>query len=234
MRSILALAAAALLLAGCSTLSGLFGGQRLDLTPSMPSDFLCSFVVREAAQPPVDYTVKIQRNGQATFETVVRAPTRAEHAGEFQVGEEALVGLYAAVRESGFAALASRYGTADAPPGPGRDLGARVFYVYANGGEKRIDVQYVSVPQLDELERRIAAVIPSYVSTGSGVPAGPQALPAVFVADRRTRYFHRPDCELCKQIAPADQSTYPPDYSAVNEGFHPCPTCRPLDSLSSN
>lgn len=198
------------------------------LPPILPPNLLVGLRVLEATEPPVDYVIKIERDGRTTYETTIRTPRRRRFEGELTLTEDQVVRLYDAVLASGFDDLDPAY-TADEGAEARRESGERIFYVVAGDLDKRIDANYVTVPELDELQARILAELPPHVLEGSGGPDLSDASGA-FVADREGKVFHRPGCDLIDRIPQGVRVSFQTQFDALNFQYHPCEICKPLDA----
>jgi len=49
-----------------------------------------------------------------------------------------------------------------------------------------------------------------------------------FIADMRTRVFHRPECRDAKDIPEIEQVEFETPWPAINDAFEPCPRCHPM------
>ncbi len=220
------LCAAVLALSGCAAIFG--GGSSLVLPVDMPPDFRLTLTVVEAMKPPVDYDLVIERGGKLQYDVTIRAPARRSLKGDTSLTEKQVRGLWDAVRKSQFDQLAAEYA-----PGSGAEstaVGLRTFYVYADGRDKRIEAQRVAVPALDGLQKAILAATPKHALEGGDDPNAPRTRPETIVADTASRRFHRPDCELCKTIPSVKRRTFATEFEALDFGFDPCGTCRPMSS----
>jgi len=127
-----------------------------------------------------------------------------------------------------YAALEDEY---NAEPGAANRLekGNRIFWVQAAGLEKAVKVNYMSFPQVDTLNEALRSLIPEYAFTGRGGPADNLPPADRFVADRATRRFHHPECELAQDIKSADRELFKDWEDALNFKYDPCPVCKPMD-----
>jgi hypothetical protein len=207
----------------------IFGSGDPPLPPSIPPNFIVGMRVLEAADPPVDYQIKIDRTGKVEYETTIRVPRRRRFDGTLQLLEADVVDLYGAVLASAFHELDQRY---DADPGDDsrRENGERVFFVEAGDLDKRVDINYMTLAALDALQEAIVAKMPDHVLTGGGGPGNVLGRPEAFVGDRDSKVFHHPACELCEKIDASNRDSYTNEFDALNFGYHPCGVCNPLET----
>lgn len=199
------------------------------LPPTLPPNFQVGIRVLEAADPPVDYQIMVNRSGEVTYETTVRVPRRRSFKGTLELNEEDIIALYDAVLASNFDALDQKY-AAEEGSSDRRENGERVFYVAAGDLDKRIDVDYAMVADLEGLQEAIIGQMPAFVLTGEGGPDSVLGRPEAFVGNRATKVFHHPECERCEKIDTANRDSYTNEFDALNYGYHPCELCRPLET----
>jgi hypothetical protein len=208
---------------------GIFGPSGPSLPAVMPPNFFLGLRVLEATDPPVDYVIKIERSGKVQYETTIRTPRRRRFDGELELVEAQIIRLYDAVLASDFADHDPEY-SAEEGATDRRENGERIFYVTAGDLDKRIDVNYATLPELDALQEAIIAEMPSFVLTGDGGPGSILGRPDAYLGDKSTHVFHHPECELAKKIDEADRDPYANEFDALNFGYHPCEICRPLET----
>ncbi len=204
------------------------GCPSFGLPPEMPSDFLVGMRSKEAKDPPVDFLIKVERSGRATWQTTVRAPERKVYSGELELTESQLVALYQATLDADYDSLSDEYA---AEPGDSdrAENGNRVFWVEAAQGERRINVDYVNLPAIQVLHDALKSLIPEYALTGRGGPAEAFDATDRFVADRTTKRFHHPNCEHVSEIKADNRETFKDWADALNFRFDPCPVCKPME-----
>jgi len=176
----------------------------------------------------VDYVLKIERDGRTTYEATIRSPRRRRFEGEITLVEDQIVRLYKAVQDARYDQLDMQYAAEDGAASR-RENGERIFYVRAGDLDKRIDANYVTVPELDRLQESILAELPSKLLTDSDAGI-PEDTPGAFVADKVNKVFHRPGCDMVGRIGASDRESYETPFDALNFGYHPCEICRPLDT----
>ncbi len=205
------------------------GCAGFELPPEMPSNFVVGMRSKEGMNPPVDFLIKVDRSGKTSWQTTVRAPVRKAYSGELELNESQLIALYQATLAVEFDGLDTDY---DADPGDSdrAENGNRIFWVEAAGHEKRVNMNYVDVPRIDALHDALKALIPEYGFTGRGGPGDNLAPTDRFVADRATKRFHHPDCELAQEIKATDRETFRDWEDALNFRYDPCPICKPMDA----
>lgn len=208
---------------------GILGSSGPALPAVMPPNFQFGIRVLEATDPPVDYRIRIYRSGETQYETTVRSPRRRAFKGEIELTEEQLVRLYEAVQSAQYASLDPEYSEEEGAAGR-RQNGERIFYVVAGDLDKRVNVNYASVPALDALQAALYAEMPDFVLNGEGGPGSILDRPDAFLGDKSTKAFHHPQCDLVQKLRPEDRDAYSNEYDALNFGYHPCEICRPLES----
>jgi hypothetical protein len=169
------LLACAALAPGCSLYYG--GAKFLGLmhpTPFavrpdvIPTDFKLSVDVHDVADPPVDYVLAFDRSGHATADVVVRAPRRKQQSSPFEIGEDQLKSLWAAVADARFDELETRY--PNDGDGPDKKSGEQFYYVYADGQDHRVELHYQANSDLEKIRKAAVAVVPREVMTATGAP----------------------------------------------------------------
>ncbi len=221
--------AASTLLVGCGTLGRLFSNDEFVVPAVMPPDFFFGMQVREAMEPPIDYLVKIERSGRVNYDVTIRAPKRTAFSGEHEFSEDEIFAVFQAVQDADFAAYDDNYKAADGAA-PNRALGKRVLYVFADGLDKRVDADFVSVPGLDALQTKLVALLPPKVFDVSMGPEIDRSNPQEFIADAATNLVHLPGCGHVEKIAPGRRKAFRTAYQAIDFGFDACLECKPLET----
>ncbi len=226
-RSIRPLAAPLLLLAVSLLLPacGLFGSSQR-LPDIMPNDFRFVHSVHSATQPAVDYTLTFERSGSVTYDTFVRAPRRDRSSGAFEVSEDHLQNIYTALLAANFDELPA---VMHAEPGTEQnELGARAYFVRADGDEIRVEAEFLDIPELAMIRTEMLKEVPDYVFTAKNRVT--EAAPSRFVAESVNQKFHRGECKVLSATATGQRRDFDTMYDALNFGFDPCEVCDPMPS----
>ena len=205
-------------LSACS----IFGGSS-SLPTVMPTDFEFVHTVSNATQPAVDYSIAVKRAGTFAYEATGRAPRRWSRSDTREVTEDYLQNLYATLISSEFAGLPD-YLMAES--GTERtDVGDRVYFVRADGFEKRVHAQFTDMPELARIRQALfakgAPVVTRPPDRGETRPADR------FVAEEVERKFHREDCPVLKSITQG-RTVFDSMYDALNFSYDPCEVCKPM------
>jgi hypothetical protein len=233
--SFVLLLACAVAAPGCSIYYG--GAKFLGLMHSppfvvrrdaIPEDFQLSIDVHDVAEPPIDYLLVFDRSGKATADVVVRAPRRKQQSSPFEITEDQLKSLWAAVADARFDELATRY--PDDGDGADKKNGVQLFYVFADKTDRRVELHFQVNADLEKIRKAAVAVVPREVMTASGAPGEPGARPKEFIVDATTHLIHLPTCPKLKDVPPANRRPFSSCYEALNFQNQPCPECKPQNT----
>jgi hypothetical protein len=215
------------------------------LPERMPADFMFSYEMRtissdaeggesepsgesgEAAAksaPATDPThvlVEIDNEGIVSYRIEFKEPQPATNAGKLELETDELEKVYGIVRAAKVLEMEKgvRY------TGDETQLGRRTFYVRGMNHFRSIEVVATRVPSLDTMWAGVREIL---LAKAEELLDFPKAIFTRFVFDRRTKTFHRNDCELVPGIPQDMRAEYATWQECLNQDGEPCPECHPM------
>jgi hypothetical protein len=190
----------------------------------IPPDFQIGIVVKDLADPPIDYKLAIERSGKGTYEVTVRQPRRRHVEGDFEVSEDQVVGIWEKLVKLKFGSLDDRYPSS----GNGNDIaaGTNSVRVFAGGAEMTVETSYQVNETIDAVRAAVIGAFPPETMKAlrsMELDGGPKR----FVGDTQTKLVHTPDCPALKELPEERRRPLASWYEAMDFRYQPCPDCRP-------
>ena len=219
-----ALLAAATLLPGCPAWTrfcktiGLCSRAVPDLPEVAPPDFQFVLHGDNLKDPPRNYLLRIERNGQAEYEITVREPQRLEKRGRFEVTEDGISRLWDAIRAAGYNELPARFpGEGE---GPDLNRGIQRYSVRWLDYPKEVQTHYLYEERVEQIRAAALSLVPEYVF--AGLPSNPGST-GIVIGDTETKRFYDPGSPLLKEVPEDRRRQFSSWHEAVNFDYYPAP-----------
>ena len=224
----LALALAALtLLPGCPAWTRfckmvyLCSRDRIEIPEAPPPDFEFRLKGDNLKNPPINYFLKIHRNGQAEYSVTFREPSRTVREGRFEVMEDQIVKLWDAIKAADYGEIEERFPSS----GDGTDVswGIQSFMVQSKDYQKEVQAHYLQVPALERIRMTAVSLLPESVIDQVRKDAQGLGTMGTVIGDTATKRFYAPTSPLLKDVPEELRQVFKSMYDALNFGYDPGP-----------